>query len=78
MPSRATPAVVNHLSRVLRRRGITWTDLARRTLLPAAHLARLRVRHSNPQLAVAQRVAAALDLPVEAIWRLVQDPPCRR
>jgi len=72
MPSRSSPAVTNRLPRVLRRRGITWTELARRTLLSRGHLERLRSRHANPRLVVAERVAAALDVPVESLWQLVE------
>jgi transcriptional regulator with XRE-family HTH domain len=78
MASRSHAGVVSRLPELLRRRGLTWNDLARRTLLPAGLVARLRGRHHNPQLAVAQRVAAALEVPVESIWQLVEPPPCRR
>jgi cyanate lyase len=78
MASRSHAGVVSRLPLLLRRRGITWNDLARRTLLPGGLVTRLRGRHHNPQLAVAQRVAAALELPVESIWHLVEPPPCRR
>jgi transcriptional regulator with XRE-family HTH domain len=47
-----------------------WGELARRTLLPASLLARLRAPDANPRLAVAERIAAALGVPVEALWRL--------
>jgi transcriptional regulator with XRE-family HTH domain len=70
MASRAAPVVVNHLPRLLRQRGITWTELARRTLLSRGALERLRARGANPRLVVAERVAAALDLPVESVWEL--------
>jgi len=78
MPSRSHAGVVSKLPELLRRRGLTWNDLARRTLLPAGLVARLRGRHHNPQLAVAQRVAAALEVPVESIWQLEDPPSCRR
>jgi len=71
MTSRATPVVVNRLPRLLRQRGISWTELGRRTLLPAGPLARLRAADANPRLVVAARVAAVLDLPVESVWQLV-------
>jgi lambda repressor-like predicted transcriptional regulator len=67
---RRSPAVVNHLPDILRRRGVSWGQLARRTLLPSRLLARLRDAHANPRLAVAERVALALGVPVETIWRL--------
>jgi transcriptional regulator with XRE-family HTH domain len=76
MTSRAAPAVVNRLPDLLRERGITWTELGRRTLLSAGHLARLRARDANPRLAVAERIAVVLDLPVESLWRL-REPSCR-
>jgi hypothetical protein len=63
-------AVVNHLPALLRRRGVSWGELGRRTLLPARLIARLRAPGVNPRLAVAERVAAALDVPVERLWRL--------
>jgi transcriptional regulator with XRE-family HTH domain len=70
------PRVINRLPRTLRRQGLTWGELGRRTLLPAGHLLRLRAASANPRLAVAERVARALGVPVEAIWRLA--PPRRR
>jgi transcriptional regulator with XRE-family HTH domain len=74
MPTRAAPTVVNRLPRLLRERDITWTELGRRTLLPAGHLARLRAPDANPRLAVAERVAAVLDVPVESVWQLAEPP----
>jgi len=56
---------------LLRERAMSWSELGRRTLLPARLIARLRQADANPRLAVAERVAAALGVPVEAIWRLV-------
>jgi transcriptional regulator with XRE-family HTH domain len=76
MTSRSVPGVVNQLPGLLRERGITWTELGRRTLLSSGHLARLRAPGANPRLAVAERIAAALDLPVESVWRLERSP-CR-
>jgi len=78
MASLSHARVVSGLPLLLRRRGLTWNELARRTLLPAGPMARLRGRHHNPRLAVAQRVAAALEVPVESIWRLADGPRCRR
>lgn len=75
MPRRSSPAVINHLPRLLRQRGLTWTELARRTLLSRGHMARLHARDANPRLVVAQRVAAALDVPVESVWQLVEPWP---
>jgi len=69
MTTRA-PAVVNQVPRLLARRGIAWGELARRTLLPAAIIARLRAPDANPRLLVAERVAAALGVPVETLWTL--------
>jgi hypothetical protein len=68
MPS--SPRVVNHLPSLLRRAGVGWGELARRALLPAAQVARLRAPDANPRLTVAARVAAVLDEPVERVWRL--------
>jgi hypothetical protein len=70
MARRSPPAVTNRLPGVLVRRGIGWGELSRRTLLPPALLARLRAPGANPRLAVAERVAAALDVPVEEIFSL--------
>ena len=64
------PRVVNRLPALLSARGLTWGDLARRTLLPARVLARLRAAGANPRLVVAERVAAALDVAVEDVWQL--------
>jgi len=61
---------VNRVPRLLARRGIPWGELARRTLLPGAVVARLRAPDANPRLVVAERVAAALGVPVEALWTL--------
>jgi hypothetical protein len=61
---------VNRLPEVLRRHGVSWGELGRRTLLPAGHLLRLRTATANPRLAVAVRVAGALGVAVEEIWRL--------
>jgi hypothetical protein len=43
--------------------------------LSRGQLTRLRARDANPRLAVAERVAAALDVPVEAVWQLVEPWP---
>jgi len=75
MRSHPGPTVVNRLPRLLRQRGLTWTELSRRTLLSRGHMARLRAVDANPRLAVAQRIAAALDLPVESVWQLVEPWP---
>jgi len=73
MARRPTGAVVNRLPTLLRRYAISWGELERRTLLPPRLLARLRVPGANPRLAVAERIAAALGLPVEAVW-MRRDP----
>ena len=72
MPRRAAIRVVNRLPALLARRGVSWGELARRTLLPVRLLARLRDRDANPRLVVAERVAAALGVPVEAVWVLAE------
>jgi hypothetical protein len=74
MPS-PSPRVRNRLPAVLARRGVSWGELGRRTLLPPRLVARLHRPDANPRLAVAERVAAALALPVETVWRLA---PARR
>ena len=66
----APRAVHNRLAAVLVRLDVPLGELARRTMLPARVLARLRSPHANPPLAVAQRVARALDIRVEMIFRL--------
>jgi predicted transcriptional regulator len=68
LPRMSRPPVVNHLPELLARHGVSWGELARRTLLPAPLLARLRTPTANPRLAVAERVAAALGVPVETVW----------
>lgn len=68
--------VVNHLPALLEERGLTWGELARRTLLPARLLTRLRAPGANPRLAVAERVAGALEKRVEDVWQLLR--PGRR
>jgi predicted transcriptional regulator len=64
------PVVLNGVPRMLARSGIAWGELARRTLLPGAIIARLRAPDANPRLLVAERVAAALGVPVETLWTL--------
>lgn len=49
---------------------MTWGELARRTMLPARLLARLRAPEANPRLVVAERVATALGVRVEDLWAL--------
>ena len=74
---RPSHAVESRLDVLLAARGIPWSELGRRTLLPSRQVARLRVRGANPRLAVAERVAAALDVTVEEAWRLVPRPGAR-
>ncbi|TMA42929.1 MAG: hypothetical protein E6J68_12610 [Deltaproteobacteria bacterium] len=75
MPRRPPPAVLNRLPALLRRRSISWGELARRTLLPPRLLARLQASAANPRLGVAYRVAAALGVSVEQIWTVCHHPP---
>jgi transcriptional regulator with XRE-family HTH domain len=77
MSPHSSPTVSNRLPRLLRQRGLTWTELARRTLLSRGHMARLRARDANPRLVVAERVCAALAVPVEEFWQLVEPWPPR-
>jgi hypothetical protein len=70
MPVYSAPRVVNRLPALLARRGMPWGELARRTLLPAPLLGRLRAAGANPRLAVAERIAEALGVPVESVWAL--------
>jgi transcriptional regulator with XRE-family HTH domain len=75
MRTRRAPAVAhNRLPGVLAALGVSPGELARRTLLPSRRLARLRGPHANPPLPVAQRIAAALGLPVEALFRPAGGP----
>ncbi|HJQ84504.1 MAG TPA: helix-turn-helix domain-containing protein [Candidatus Binatia bacterium] len=69
---RPAPRVVNRLPAHLDAHGMTWGELARRTLLPARLLARLRASDANPRLAVAERIATALGVPVETLWTLAR------
>jgi len=57
------------LPQLLAARGMSWGELARRTLLPAATIGRIRRPDADPPLPVAERVAAALGVAVEAVWR---------
>jgi hypothetical protein len=65
---RPQPKVTNHLPALLHQRGMTWGEFGRRTLLPRRLLTRLRTPHANPRLAIAERVAATLGVPIEEIW----------
>jgi len=69
MRRRREPLVESRLATLLDERGMTWAELRRRALLPERLVSRLRDPHANPTFAVAERVAAALDVAVEAIWR---------
>jgi hypothetical protein len=62
--------IVNRLPVLLPRLGVSWAELSRRTLLPGRLLARLRAPDANPRLTVAERIASALDVPIERVWRL--------
>jgi hypothetical protein len=63
-------AVENRLSHLLRRRAISWGELAQWTFLPARRLRAARASNANPALALADRIAVALDVEVEDLWRL--------
>ena len=64
------PPLENRLPLHLRRHGITWSELARRTLLPPELLHRLRNPRANPPLAIAEQIATALNVPIERLWQL--------
>jgi len=66
----APRGVHNRLPAVLARLDVPLGELARRTMLPARVLARLRSPRANPPFHVAERVARALDVRVEEIFRL--------
>ena len=63
-------AVICRAAEVVRQQDWGWATLARRTGLPLHVLHRLRQSDTNPPLAVAERVARALDVPIEALWTL--------
>lgn len=62
--------VHNRLPALLARLDVPVGELARRTMLPARVLARLRTPHANPPFHTAVCIARALDVPVEAIFSL--------
>ena len=62
--------VHNRLPALLDDLGVSLGELARRTMLPARVLIRLRSPRANPPLRVAERVARALEVHVEAIFSL--------
>ncbi len=66
--------VVNRVPAVLASRGLRWDDLARRTLLCPHALRGLRRPGANPRIGVATRIASALDVQVERLWTLVEEP----
>jgi len=74
----APRAVRNQLAAVLGRLGVPLGELARRTLLPARVVARLRSSHANPPLSVAARIAGALDVRIESIFSLPERAAGRR
>jgi hypothetical protein len=73
--AKAERRVTNRLPAVLATTGVSWSELGRRTLLPPRLVRRLRAPDANPRLAVAERVAGALGVPVETIWRLAPARP---
>ena len=62
--------VHNRLPALLDDLGVPLGELARRTMLPARVLVRLRSPCANPPLRVAARIAHALEVQVEAIFSL--------
>ena len=62
--------VHNRLPALLDDIGVPLGELARRTMLPARVLVRLRSPHANPSLRVAERIARALEVHIEAIFSL--------
>ncbi len=62
--------VHNRLPALLDDLGVPLGELARRTMLPARVLIRLRSPRANPPLRVAERIARALEVHVEAIFSL--------
>ena len=70
----APRAVHNRLPAVLARLDVPVGELARRTMLPARILTRLRSPRANPPFRVAERIARALDVRVEDIFGLRARP----
>ena len=60
----------NELGRILYVRNLREYDLARRTGLSESHLNRIKNGRVMPSLETALRICAALDLPVEGVFRL--------
>jgi hypothetical protein len=66
--------IENRLPDALRRRAIGWGELAQRILVPTCRLRALREPTANPALALADRIAVALDVEVEDLWSLRRPP----
>ena len=60
----------NELGRILYARNLREHDLARRTGLTQGHLNRIKNGRVVPSLKTALRICAALDLPVDEVFRL--------
>lgn len=60
----------NQLGRILYARNLREHDLARRAGLTESHLNRIKNGRVIPSLETALRICAALDLPVEGVFRL--------
>jgi transcriptional regulator with XRE-family HTH domain len=63
----------NEIGRILYARNLREHDLARRAGLTESHLNRIKNGRAIPSLKTALRICAALDLPVEGVFRLDGD-----
>lgn len=68
MPTPRRVALHSRLPQLLARLDWSWPELARRAGLSDRQVRRLRRPGANPFLAVGQRVAAALGVPLEEVW----------
>jgi transcriptional regulator with XRE-family HTH domain len=68
MPSRRAAPIRSALPDLLARHELSWSELARRAGLSDRQVRRLRRPGANPFLAVGQRVARALGVPLEEVW----------
>jgi transcriptional regulator with XRE-family HTH domain len=68
----------NEIGRILYARNLREHDLARRAGLTESHLNRIKNGRAIPSLETALRICAALELPVEGVFRLDGDRARRR
>jgi len=58
----------NKLKEIRRERGLTQTQLTRRTAIPAPRLSCIENGHWNPKKEEMEKIARALRVPVDKIW----------